>query len=279
MTIRNIFKKLIILPMLFLCSCVVTRSEGDRIQQSVNKLKSEVANTQGSNFDLLQRLNRRVSRLEIWLTNTRKEDARANVDSEVIYGEVQAVRGKIEVANHEISLLKTELVELKAKIKEAQKKPAKPKSRKQLIERGQAELKKKQYKKAAASFELYADTFPRDRNYMAIAVFGNGKANIALAKQHKNKKKRSALYKKAIMSFQRLLTKFPRSINTDRALYNIGQAFEALGYKKDAIIFYEEILSKHKKSKLLKSSKKRLQALKPKVKLKAKVKTKNNKKK
>ncbi|MDR3608213.1 MAG: tetratricopeptide repeat protein [Oligoflexia bacterium] len=56
-------------------------------------------------------------------------------------------------------------------------------------------------------------------------------------------------YKKAIIDFSKFPEKYTQSKYMSRALYRIGQSFDALGMKDDAKGFYQELVDKHPKSK------------------------------
>lgn len=55
-------------------------------------------------------------------------------------------------------------------------------------------------------------------------------------------------YKKAIVDYSKFPEKYTRSTYMPKALYRIGQSFDALGMKDDAKGFYQELVEKFPKS-------------------------------
>jgi TolA-binding protein len=92
------------------------------------------------------------------------------------------------------------------------------------------------------------------------AHFWLGEAHYARAKNAKDEKERGTGFKKAILSYQKVL-ETPGSNKADGALLKIGLAFEAVGYSDEAKVFYEEILANHPKSPLAKDAKERIAIL------------------
>ena len=70
------------------------------------------------------------------------------------------------------------------------------------------------------------------------------------------KAKEKAL-KQAILAYQVVLED-TKSEKADSALYKIGLAFEQLGFKEEAAVFYDELINKHATSPLVGDAKKRL---------------------
>lgn len=88
--------------------------------------------------------------------------------------------------------------------------------------------------------------------------FLKGESYRFLGLEEKNIIDRNKLYKKSILSFQKLITDFPESEKYDLALFRIGELLEELNLKKDAIVFYRELIEKHEKSILLPEAKSRI---------------------
>lgn len=65
-------------------------------------------------------------------------------------------------------------------------------------------------------------------------------------------------YKKAIVDYSKFPEKYTRSAYMPKALYKIGQSFDALGMKEDAKGFYQELVEKHPKSPEAKKARSKL---------------------
>ena len=65
----------------------------------------------------------------------------------------------------------------------------------------------------------------------------------------------------AIMEFNKIIERFPKSSYVDDALLGIGNSFIAMGYKDDAKAFLEELINRHPKSPLVAEARKQLKAI------------------
>jgi TolA-binding protein len=68
-------------------------------------------------------------------------------------------------------------------------------------------------------------------------------------------------YKKAIITFQDFIDKYPNSKNTANAIYTQAEAFYALNQKQEAEVFYKDVIQRFPRTKEASLAKKRLKTL------------------
>lgn len=253
----------IILPLVISVSqgCVVTRAEGNRIHRSLEKLRSEIAASQRANFDRASVLAQRIDQLEASSMASRKGDTKYAMENDKLIEELQTAKGQIEEAKYELSQIKKARP---AGAKARRQNQGFPKGKVAHLRMAKKALASKKFDLSAKAFDDFVDNYSKEKKLMPDALLGQGRSYVGLAKKEAHRTRRNNHYKKAILAFQELMTKFPRGRSVDRALFETGQAFEVMGFKKDAVVFYEEVVSKHKKSGLVAPSKRRLAALTPK---------------
>ena len=278
----------------------VSLSDGSRMDGQIEELQREVAALQASRQDEkndtgreLDDLSRRMERLEQTLQSLRQSDADNAVQMEKVITELQALRGDIENIRYQLGETQTELGKTKTQLGETKKsvqdilsrpppsvqaEKAAPsvsiEEKAQKADRDEIPTDKtahydlarrlfteKKYVDSILAFDEFVARYPKDKELLDNAYFWMGEAHYIRAADIKDKKARNKSYKKAILSYQKVLD-FAGSNKADGALLKIGLAFEKLGFVKEAKIFYEEVVTKHPKSKLVKQAKKRLKALK-----------------
>jgi TolA-binding protein len=279
--------KLVVL--VFACTassaCLTTRAEGEALRQDMTTLKSDMAELQRLQGDertaqkqKLEQMDRRVIALETTLGTLRQADADAGVQLEKIVAEVQVLRGDIEQAKHELgetsasvqSILARPPVSVSAaaqapKVEDAGKGqtvggvevPAEPKAHYDFAKKL---FDEKKFVEAGEAFDLFLQRHASHKDLVDDAAFWKAEATFVQASAISDQKAKEKLLKQAILAYQRVL-ETPDSGKVDSALFKIGQAFEQLGFKDEAVVFYEELVEKHPKSPLVKDAKARLKAL------------------
>ena len=89
------------------------------------------------------------------------------------------------------------------------------------------------------------------------SVWYDEKAMFFLGKMYAD----SGQYKKAIISFQEFIDKYPKSKNVANAIYAQAESFLALNQKKDAEVFFKDIVQRFPRTKEASLARKRLKAL------------------
>lgn len=264
--------------------CVTTRDEGIAMRADIDTLMDNVAHIQRTTEDeratLAQKLagmEARVVALEGTLSSLRQADADGGVRLEKIITELQTLRGEIEEARYQLGETKKSVQDIldrppvtvaaaaEAPKVDAPQKPViageeVPDDRQALYDFAKKLYDEQKYNESLEAFELFSSRQPDDELKDNV-WFWSGEAHYQLAKAAEDSKEKGKAYKKAILSYQKVL-EIPDSNKGDGALYKIGMAFEALGFTDEAKVFYEEILEKHPKSNLRSGAQKRLQDLK-----------------
>lgn len=255
------------LVLLFLPACFVTRGEGDKILQDLDQLKNEVASLQRDRQELRHALEHRMKEVNSRTAELEKFSFKQNADSglekERLLTELQQLRGQLEETQHKLEEIK-------------QPPPVKGGEDKPSVESGDTPANKsdhfmwakrfydsKQYDLAVQAFDSFIDRYKDDKQFAMQAYFLRGDSYYARTKTASSDSLRKDLYKRGILSFQEVLTRFPTSSKAAESLYKVGLSLEAMGFGKDAGAFYEEIVDKHPKSSFAADAKKRLNKSKP----------------
>jgi TolA-binding protein len=264
--------------------CVTSRAEGDQLRNDVSTLKSEMAQLQRQDGDeraqaraRLDAIAQRVTTLEQTLAGLRQADADGGVQLEKIVAEVQALRGEVEQQRHQLgetsasvaSILARPPVSVAAaasapKLEDASK-PATiagkevPADAPAHYDMAKRLYDDKKFAEAAEAFELFLQRHEKS-DKANNAAFWKAESFFGQAGTLSDQKAKEGALKKAILAYQRVL-ETPKSDKGDSALWKIGQSFEQLGFKDEAVVFYEELTAKHEKSPLVKDAKARLKAL------------------
>lgn len=249
---------------LSLCSCVMMRSEGDQIQSDISRLKDEIATLQREQYDSLNQIDRIVKEVKLrtsMLENTTmKQNANADLDKDRLIGEVQELRGKLEETQHRLE--NVHQVSQKDSIVDKNTKLEFPEGKSNHFVYAKSLYDDKKYAEAIVAFAAFVKKYAEDKQFTGQAYFILGDSYYESAVKTKDKKQKEELYKNAVLTFQEVLTQIPPSSNVPEALFKVGNAMEAMGFFKDAVVFYEEIVSKHKKSSLVKAAAAKLVKLK-----------------
>ena len=200
------------------------RAEGDQMQAHLSKVRRELAETQRDTGDAQRLLELRIQKLE-----------------ELAYRHTADESLKQEQLDTQVEQLQTELEELEKRkaALDADKalKPPSALSRTAQVAQIERLFKAKSYQEVAEKCEAFLEEYPNDKQFNAQMLYWRGDAYCNLKE-----------YKKAVLSFQELLTKYPKFSKIPETLYKVGQSLDELGFSKDAMIFYEETMSKHPNS-------------------------------
>ena len=255
------------------------RADIDTLMDNVAHLQRSSADERASLEQKLAKMEERVLSLEGTLSSLRQADADGGVRLEKIITELQTLRGEIEEARYQLGETKKSVQDIlerppvtvaaaaEAPKVDAPKKPViageeVPDGRQELYDFAKRLYDEQKYTESLEAFQLFSSRQPEDELKDNV-WFWSGEAHYQLAKAAEDAKEKGKAYKKAILSYQKVL-EIPDSNKGDGALYKIGMAFEALGFTDEAKVFYEEILDKHPKSKLRNGAQKRLKDLKSK---------------
>lgn len=268
--------------------CVTTKEEGDLMRRDLADLRRDLRANKDLRDQREQEMQGRLGQLDehVKHLDDRSHKGSADLGAEItgLRDDVAGLRGQLETKEyqlrerelqlgasqqqvkdleHKVAALELRLADLEARQKAAPapapaapappKGPAFPEERQELYDFGKKAFDNKDYGLAREAFGRFLKAFPKDKELTDNVHFWTGEAFYA-----------EAQYDKAILSFQKVVTDFPKSEKADGALYKMGAAFTALGYDDDAKVFYEELVQKFPKSPLVKDAKVRLDDLKKK---------------
>jgi TolA-binding protein len=221
----------------------------------------------------------RIDAAEKAIRSLRQQNADTGVKTEKIIAELQALRGEVEEVRHELGKTSKSVEDLLVRppvsvataenappVHEPSADSAKvefPKEKEALFEYAQEKFKGELFTSTIEVLEVYLKRYKGDKGSpLDEAYFLKGEAFQGLANKGDNKKAKEDALKKSVLAYQNVLTGYPKSKHAAAVLYKIGQAFESLGFQTDAMVFYEEVIAKHKKSAFVPKAKKRIKKIK-----------------
>lgn len=187
----------------------------------ITKLRAELATTQRDQGDMMRLLEARVKKLE---DGTFKQNADRSLEKDKLLTQVEQLKTQLEELQQSKTAVPVAAPEEKAE------KADQVAAIKTLYEN-------KEYERSIASCDAFLNRYPEDKQFGPQLLYWRGDAYYELGE-----------YKKAVLSFQELLTKYQNFSKVPEALYKVGLSLEALKFPKDAVVFYEEIIKKHPKS-------------------------------
>jgi len=210
------------------------------------------------------RIKRMAESLEQSDESARKADADFFIRIDELIQEVQRLSGRIEEMEHRLAQLEAARVATAPSVESADaatsdangeaatpEAPAFPEDKQELYDLAKKAHDDARYDDARGAFRHFHKRFPSDPVLADNAMFWIGEGYF-----------KEGTYDKAILTYQEVINKYPKSDKLDAAIYKIGRSFESLGLKEDALLFYQDLVSKHPKSKLVPDAKKRIRAAK-----------------
>ncbi len=142
--------------------------------------------------------------------------------------------------------------ESKEKSKEAKEadKAKIPATKDELLNEAKKALAAGDHAKALTNYLKVARQWPNELGVTDRAFFGAGSAYG-----------KKGDHRAAIMEFNKIIERFPKSSYVDDALLGIGKSFIGMGYKDDAKAFLEELINRHPKSPLVSEARKALKSI------------------
>mgnify|MGYP001215119125 CR=1 FL=1 len=279
-------KFILLLALVLEAGCVTTRAEGNALRSDMRMLKDEMARMNRVQMEdkalVVEKLgdvSNRLEQTENNLRSLRQQNADHGLKTEKIIAELQAVRGEVEEVRHELGKTSKSVADLLVRppvsvatavdappVPQSDEQPQKtvwPKEEKALFAMAETKFKAEEFSTTIQALNVYLKQFKGEKNkVLDEAYFLKGEAYSALAGKSANKKGKEDALRKAVLAYQNVLTGYPKSKRAAAVLYKIGQAFESLGFQKDAVVFYEEVVAKHKKSAFVPKARKRIKTIK-----------------
>ena len=262
-------------------------ARGVQLEEQSEKLESQIRQADdklGEVAETLDTLNRAA----------RLSNADFGVQLERMLQELQELRGAIELADYRISRMEQQIAsnsapvpaekvyaqpapaarkEPKAKAKakpsasqsfkafskacdcgETQS-PAKPASPKEQIASARSLIKQNKFDQARGLLRQVLNGAPRQAGVHDLAHYELGKSYQAEKK-----------YRAALQEYIKVAEQFPKGAMVDDAYFQIGNCSMALGNLEEAEVFFNEIITNHKKSPFAKDAKSKLSEVKKRLK-------------
>ena len=258
-------------------------ARGVQLEEQSEKLESQIRQADdklGEVAETLDTLNRAA----------RLSNADFGVQLERMLQELQELRGAIELADYRISRMEQQIAsnpapapaekvyaqpapapakEPKAKpsapkaskpspkpaIAEKPKAPAKPASPKEQIASARSLVKQNKFDQARGLLRQVLNGAPRQAGVHDLAHYELGKSYQAEKK-----------YRAALQEYIKVAEQFPKGAMVDDAYFQIGNCSMALGNLEEAEVFFNEIITNHKKSPFAKDAKSKLSEVKKRLK-------------
>lgn len=270
-----------------LAACWVPTEQGQRMERDLDTLRRQLATVRRTHEEdqarLLSRVNmlgKRSEEISHQLAAVDKSAHRGATDVGVELNDLKSaltqLRGEIEMQDFRLGRVEGDVKVMGAKPVTAPKsaaattsvaasesatapspaappKPRLPEGKQELLDAGKKALASKEYDNALKLYGRAASRWPTEEGVADRAAIGAG---LALAGKGD--------HRRAIIEYNRVLEKFPRSSYADDALYEIAQAFVALGYPDDARAFLEELVTRHPSSPLRSKARSQMSTLKKK---------------
>lgn len=257
-------------------SCLMTKEEGQVMQRDLRNIEQQIADEQQQAKQREQERAAQLERLNSALSQTDETGRRADADfflkMDGLVQQVQQLSGRVEQLEHRLAELEARQVRPPAATQPAPTgealapglalpattgatstpaPPPLPTDKKELYDLGKQAQDAGKYEEARRILRHFVTKFPDDATLSDNALFWIGEGYF-----------KEGTFDKAILTFQEVINKYPKSDKLDAALYKIGRSFESLGLKDDALLFYEDLVAKFPKSQNVADAKKRIQAFK-----------------
>lgn len=260
-----------IASLVLISSCVVTKAEGEQMSSDIARLKNEIATLQREKSDFTIVIERKNSELQSRISAledvTFKKSTGESLESDRLKKEVEQLRGQLEETQKNFEDLQKvpkpeETVKDTAVIKSSGELESDiPTDKKGHFDWAKKAFADKNFNAAFLRIDSYIEKYRDDQQHGAEAHLLKGDSAVMLAKKAATEAAKKDLYKKAVVSYQELLTRYPKSAKIPEGLFKVGETLEAMGFASDAKIFYEEITLKHPKSAFAKDAKSKLAVL------------------
>ena len=245
-------KRLLLAALLLSSACITTAQEGEEMRRDIAALKEQLSQEQALakvEHDRLVNENKaKAQQLQDALDQlnraSRKSGADLAVDLEKAQNDVNSVHGQLEVITHRLDVLEQQGVDREKKIQQVdalvtthQKEVDKaehPTDKASIYALGKRKLDEGQLGRARELFTQFLRDFHGDE----LAP----NAQYWLAESYYSDRR----YEDAQREFGKVTKEWKSSEKVPDALLKIGMSFQALGNCKNALLFYEGVISEHK---------------------------------
>ena len=228
--------------------CLVLKAQHDELAVEVAKLRKQVATQDAKTGETIDRADSLANELEAKLAEVeevlRRNQADIGLRVDNLELDVQEMRGQAENADFVASAAKQELVELRGELdsrlhaleEKLNEATNIPESKTELFAEAESQFQKKKYKVARKLWRTYESRYPTDPQLADVRF------KIGLTYYSERD------YKSALGEFYRVIQEAPKSAVIPDALYYSGLAFAKLGQCKNAIAYFDALMSKKTKA-------------------------------
>jgi TolA-binding protein len=258
----------------FLPACVMTRNEGELLHSQMRDVESEIAKLQRVRHEMevllsdrVKDLIDRVAKLESQQAVMRNSLYEGTAKSGQMNNEIERLRGQLEEAEHRYRNLQQDQLSLaqhQQALKQAQKKTLIPPLKKDHFETAKKYYLGGKFEEAIFLFDEFNKLYENDKDLSCQSYFHLGEIYGKLAESELSKEQASLLYKKSMVSYQKIIDINANSALGEEALYKMGLVLKAIGNKDAASAAFNELISQHKNGKRVALAKKELVGLKAK---------------
>ncbi|MDW8280776.1 MAG: tetratricopeptide repeat protein [Myxococcales bacterium] len=228
------------------CFSFVTKEEGQKMQQEINELRSQLEKREQEirrQTEELHQLSEEAKRLTTILADSAQKAEKLQAELMQTKGQTEDIQRALEAQ----SIMQKNFLDYRAaldvRLEQIERRlpkppPPIPETPDALYAEAQRLLQAKQYDDARRMLEAFVSRFADDRR-AARAQFEVGETYFYQGK-----------YKNAANAYRNVIDNFPKSEEVDDALYRSGETFFALKRCSDALVFFRELLKRNPRANL-----------------------------
>ncbi len=248
--------------------CVMTKAQGDRLSSQVREIEDEMAKLQRVRHDMevlllgqVRDIVDRIARLESQLLALRESLTEGSSRNTDLVAELQNLRDELEQAQHLYRSLEQgqqSLARNQNALQEAQNKIRVPPLKEDHFALAKKLYLAGKFDEAVFLFDQFLNTYPKEKDLGAQSSYLLGEIYRKLGDGEKSQTEAENLYKRSVVSYQKIVEAYEGSTLREEALYKIGLVLKSLGNKDGAKAAFNELLSKHANGKRVKEAKKQI---------------------
>lgn len=256
--------------------CVMTKAQGDKLVGQVREIEDEIAKLQRVRHDMevlllgqVRDIVDRIARLESQLLTLRESLTEGSSRNTELVAEIQNLRNELETAQHLYRNLEQgqqSLAKNQNALQEAHNKIRIPPFKDDHFALAKKYYLGGKFDEAIFLFEQFIGTYPNEKELLGQSHYLMGEIYRKIADGEKSSSEAEKFYKRAVVSYQKIIEMYNESILREEALYKIGTVLRQMGNKDGAQAAFKELLNKHANGKRVKETKKHLAELDSKTK-------------
>jgi TolA-binding protein len=251
----------------------MTRGEADMLGTKVTHVEDEVAKLQRVRHDVevllsgqMRNLLDRVAQLEGQLASFRESLYENSTKNNELATELAELRGQLEETQFQYRSLENDqktLAQKQLALKAAQNHVPIPPIKKDHLDLAKKLHAAQKYDQALYLFDEYIKAYEHDKEKESIsqALYALGEIYRYQGETNKTPEDTEKLYKKSVISYQKVNDYSPTPALREEALFKLGVLLKTMGNDKAAIAAFNQLLTYNKNSKRALEAKKYLSTL------------------